>query len=322
MTTTATETHYRVSHRTTYDYSSPMTDGYTVAYVIPRPTPQQLVERTTIDVDPEPDERLEHIDSFGNRVLQLGVHHAHSSLTVHAVSDVVVEPMILDGDGPPWESVAEAVTTCRGGEALTVRPFAGGLPLVHTDADRAALRNLVLASFAPGRPLIDAARAFCHDIYTEFEYDPASTDVSTPLSVVLERRRGVCQDFAHLAVTGLRELGLATRYVSGYIETSPPSGTPRLVGADASHAWCSIWVPDLGPDPSCAQVRPGLGGAQGRWVDFDPTNDRLPVHRHVTVAWGRDYGDVAPLRGVVIGPNAVQRLSVAVDVERVDPSTL
>jgi transglutaminase-like putative cysteine protease len=316
VTTTATETHYRFSHRTTYEYSSPMTDGYTVAYVIPRPTPQQLVEYTTVDVDPEPDERLEHIDSFGNRVLQLGVHHAHSSLTVQAVSDVVVEPMLIEADGDPWESVAAAVTTCRGGEALTVRPFAGGLRMVHSVEDRAALRDLVLASFTPGRPVIDAARAFCHDIYTSFEYDPASTDVSTPLSVVLEQRRGVCQDFAHLAVSGLRELGLAARYVSGYIETSPPPGTPRLVGADASHAWCSIWVPDLGGQGGGQ----GLGGAQGRWVDFDPTNDQLPVHRHVTVAWGRDYGDVAPVRGVVIGPNAVQTLSVAVDVERIRPA--
>ena len=310
MTTTTTETHYRVSHRTTYEYSSPMTDGYTVAYVIPRPTPQQMVERTTVDVDPEPDERLEHIDSFGNRVLQLGVHHAHSSLTVEAVSDVVVEPMIVDSEGAPWESVAGAVTSCRGGEALSVRPFAGGLPLVHEADDRAALRDLVLASFRPGRPVIDAARAFCHDIYTSFEYDPASTDVSTPLSAVLDQRRGVCQDFAHLAVGGLRELGLAARYVSGYIETTPPAGAPRLVGADASHAWCSAWVPDLAGQ--------GVGG----WVDFDPTNDQLPVRRHVTVAWGRDYGDVAPVRGVVIGPNAVQTLSVAVDVERVEPSTL
>ena len=305
MTTTATETHYRVSHRTTYEYSSPMTDGYTVAYVIPRPTPHQMVEQTRVEVDPEPDERLEHIDSFGNRVLQLGVHHAHKSLTVHAVSDVVVEPMVIDGDGARWESVAEAVTTCRGGEALTVRPFAGGVPMVRSSEDRAALRDLVFASFTSGRPVIDAARAFCHDIYASFEYDPTSTDVSTPLSVVLEQRRGVCQDFAHLAVSGLRELGLAARYVSGYIETTPPSGTPRLLGADASHAWCSVWVP--GPD--------GQGG--GAWVDFDPTNNQLPVLRHVTVAWGRDYGDVAPVRGVVIGPSATQTLSVAVDVERI-----
>ncbi len=299
MTATATETHYRVSHRTTYEYTSPMSDGYTVAYVIPRPTPHQLVERATVEVDPEPDERLEHIDSFGNRVLQLGVHHAHSSLTVLATSHVVVEPMTVDGDGPAWESVAQSVTACRGGEALAVRPFAGGLPMVTAAEDRNALRDLVQASFVAGRPVIDAAHAFCHAIFTSFEYDPSSTDVSTPLALVLATRRGVCQDFAHLAVSGLRELGLAARYVSGYIETSPPSES-RLVGADASHAWTSLWVPEIG------------------WVDFDPTNDQLPVHRHITVAWGRDYGDVAPVRGVVIGRNAVQRLSVAVAVERVD----
>ena len=299
MTRTATEVRYRVSHRTTYEYSSPMTDGYTVAYVLPRPTPQQMVERVTVDVDPDPDERDEHVDAFGNRVLQLGVHHQHRSLSVHAMSDVVVEPMTIDDNGPPWESVVAAVTACRGGEALAVRPFAGGIPMVTTDEDRESLRSLVAVAFTPGRPIVDAARAFCHEIFSTFEYDPAFTDVSTPLSAVLAARRGVCQDFAHLAVSGLRVFGLAARYVSGYIETTPPPGTARLVGADASHAWCSLWVPDIG------------------WVDFDPTNDRLPTHRHITVAWGRDYGDVPPVRGVVIGRQAVQTLTVSVDVSRV-----
>jgi len=292
------ETRYHVSHRTTYEYSSAMTDGYTVAYLIPRPTLHQMVERSDVAVEPEPDERVEHIDAFGNRVLQLGVHRHHRSLVVHAQSDVVVEPLRLTGDGPAWESVAAAVASCRGGEALTVRPFAGGLPIVPAAGDRDALHALASAAFTPGRPVVDAARQFCHDIYSTFEYDPTFTDVSTPLANVLAARRGVCQDFAHLAVSGLRALGLAARYVSGYIETLPKLGSKRLVGADASHAWCSFWVPQVG------------------WVDFDPTNDRLPTHRHVTVAWGRDYGDVAPVRGVVIGPPAVQHLTVAVDVTR------
>lgn len=296
--TVVTETRYHVSHRTTYEYSSPMTDGYTIAYVIPRPTPQQMVERTKVDVEPGPDERVEHIDAFGNRVLQLGVHHQHSSLSVHAVSDVVVEPMTIDGEGPPWESVATAVTTCRGGQALAVRPFAGGPPMVSDSSDRESLRALASGAFTPGRPIVDAARGFCHEIFTTFDYDPSFTDVSTPLATVLAARRGVCQDFAHLAVSGLRLLGLAARYVSGYIETQPPSGAARLVGADASHAWCSLWVPELG------------------WIDFDPTNDHVPTHRHITVAWGRDYDDVPPVRGVVIGPHAVQNLTVAVDVVR------
>lgn len=295
-----TASRYLVRHETRYEYSQPMTDGYTVAYLLPRPTPEQMVERALVDVTPEPDERFEHIDAFGNRVLQIGMHHQHDSLVVAATSEVVFEPMMLDGDGPPWEAVADAVDAVRGGEALQVRPFAGGLPLVTTDEDRRKLRTIVDAAFRPGRPVIDAARAFCSAIYTTFDYDPSFTDVSTPLSAVLAARRGVCQDFAHLAVSGLRLLGLSARYVSGYLETDPPPGAERLVGADASHAWASLWVPSIG------------------WVDFDPTNDRLPTHRHITVAWGRDYGDVPPVRGVVIGPQAEQQLSVAVDVRRVE----
>ncbi|WP_162942148.1 transglutaminase family protein [Desertimonas flava] len=295
-----TASRYLVRHETRYEYSQPMTDGYTVAYLLPRPTPEQMVERALVDVTPEPDERFEHIDAFGNRVLQIGMHHQHDSLVVAATSEVVFEPMTLDGDGPPWEAVADAVDAVRGGEALQVRPFAGGLPLVTTDEDRRELRIIVEDAFRPGRPVIDAARAFCSAIYTTFDYDPSFTDVSTPLSAVLAARRGVCQDFAHLAVSGLRLLGLSARYVSGYLETDPPPGAERLVGADASHAWASLWVPSIG------------------WVDFDPTNDRLPTHRHITVAWGRDYGDVPPVRGVVIGPQAEQQLSVAVDVRRVE----
>lgn len=290
---------YSVSHTTTYEYSQPMTDGYTLAYLLPRPTRHQMVERALVEVKPDVDDREEHTDAFGNRVVQFGVHHEHDVLRVQATSEVVVEPMTLTDDGPPWESVVSDVVECRGGEALLVRPFAGGPALVSDATGAADLHQLVGAAFTPDRPILDAARAFCHDIYSTFEYDPAATDVSTPLSAVLAARRGVCQDFAHLAVGGLRSLGLAARYVSGYIETTPPANGSRVVGADASHAWCSVWVPDTG------------------WVDFDPTNDRLPTHRHVTVAWGRDYNDVPPVRGVVIGPPAHQILSVAVSVTRV-----
>ena len=295
-------THYHVWHRTTYRYSRPMHDGYTVAYLLPRPTPFQVVERAEVEVDPEPDERSERIDVFGNRVLQVGVHHSHDSLTLHAESDVVVEPAPEPAPGPRWEEVAAAIRELRGGEALTVRSFVGSSPYVPLEVHGPPLRELADASFPPGRDVVAGARALCHEIFTAFAYDPSFTDVSTPLSAVLEHRRGVCQDFAHLAAGALRALGLAARYVSGYIETEPPPGRPRLIGADASHAWCSVWVPEQG------------------WIDFDPTNDHLPAHRHVTVAWGRDYGDVAPARGVVIGPSARQTLTVAVDVERVTSS--
>ena len=162
-----------------------------------------------------------------------------------------------------------------------------------------SLRSIAASAFTPGRGVVDAVRALCDQIYRDYEFDAEFSDVSTPLGEVLDARRGVCQDFAHLAVGALRAVGLAARYVSGYLETVPPPGRPRLVGADASHAWASVWTPQAG------------------WVDFDPTNGHLPVNDHVTVAWGRDYADVIPVRGVMIGPAADQRLEVAVDVERV-----
>lgn len=292
--------HYRVRHRTSYHYSRPMTDGYTLAYVLPRATEHQVVERATVSVDPEPDEWAEHVDAFGNRVLQIGVHHAHESLVVEASNDVVVLPPGEPEPGPPWEQVAAHVQELRGDEALAVRPFASSSRYVDLDFVGGELEALAEGAFAPGRPVVDGARALCHSIFTSFEYDPAFTDTSTPLATVLSARRGVCQDFAHLAAGCLRGIGLAARYVSGYLETRRSSGRGRLIGSDASHAWCSVWVPDAG------------------WVDFDPTNDHLPARRHITVAWGRDYGDVAPVRGVVIGPVATQQLAVEVDVTRRD----
>ena len=285
---------FRVSHRTTYEYSVPMSDGYTLAVVMPRPTPLQTVEYVEVAVEPEPDERAERSDVFGNRVLQLGIHHQHDRLTVDATSDVTVQPIVVGGAGPPWEDVAKLVGELRGDAALDVRPFAGGVPLVSGDDELADLRALVSPAFEPGRPILDAARVLCGAIHEQFDYDHAFSEVSTPLATVLTARRGVCQDFAHLAISALRMFGLPARYVSGYIE----SGSIGNTAADASHAWCAVWVPGVG------------------WVDFDPTNGHLPADSHVTVAWGRDYGDVAPVRGVVIGPPASQQLTVAVDVTR------
>jgi transglutaminase-like putative cysteine protease len=184
------------------------------------------------------------------------------------------------------------------------RSRAGGQRLARTapialSSELATLDVLASEIFLPGRPVVDALRHLCHRIFHEFAFDPAATDVSTPLDRVLAERGGVCQDFAHLAIAVCRSRGVAARYVSGYIETDPPPGVERSIGADASHAWLSVWVPDAG------------------WVDLDPTNDQLPTTRHVTVAWGRDYRDVAPVRGVVIGPSATQAMDVSVDVQRI-----
>jgi transglutaminase-like putative cysteine protease len=163
-----------------------------------------------------------------------------------------------------------------------------------------SLRELTEPEFTPGRAVVEAVSGLCHRIFGAFQFDPSFSDVSTPLDAVLAARRGVCQDFAHVAAAALRSVGLPARYVSGYIETTPPPGEPKLVGVDASHAWCSVWADDLG------------------WLDFDPTNDQMPPMRHPIVGWGRDYDDVAPVRGVVIGPPGTQSLTVSVDVAALD----
>jgi len=182
-----------------------------------------------------------------------------------------------------WERASATVSGLRGPVALDVAPFAAPSRFVTVDANRLALFELATRPFEPGRPVVEATTAFCSSIFESFAFDSSFTEVSTPLDVVLAERRGVCQDFAHLAVGCLRTLVLAARYVSGYIETDPPPGEPTSVGADASHAWVSVYCPDYG------------------WVDADPTNGIFPSLEHVTLGWGRDYDDVIPLRGVLLG---------------------
>ena len=290
---------YRVRHVTTYRYSAPMVDGYTVTHLLPRATPWQEVVAADVVVTPEPDERDTRIDVFGNLVVQLGVHRPHDTLVVTGECDVEVTVPVAPDGLVSWEDAVVATSAVSGADALDVTPFVPSSPLVDVEAVRHELGSLTNAVFVPGGDLVDAVRGLCRQIFTGFVFDPTSTDVSTPLVRVLEGRRGVCQDFAHLGIACLRSLGLAARYVSGYIETEPPPGQPRLVGADASHAWLSVWVPGWG------------------WLDVDPTNDQVPPVRHVTVAWGRDYADVTPVRGVVIGPSASQELEVGVDVQSV-----
>lgn len=289
---------YRVRHTTTYRYGATMTDGYTVTCLVPRPTGRQIVHEATVVLVPAASEWDSYLDGFGNLVHQFGLHEPHEEMSVHAESTVEVEPWVEPDDATPWETVVSLLDDATGALALEAGLFRGRSSFVDLAGLGAQLRQIADGSFVRGRPIVDAARALCRDIHTQFEFDPHFSNVSTPLGDVLDARRGVCQDFAHLAVGCLRSLGLAARYVSGYIETTPPPGEERLVGADASHAWCSVWTP--------------FGG----WVDFDPTNDHLPVNDHVTIAWGRDYADVIPVRGVMIGPTTNQTLDVEVDVER------
>ena len=290
---------YEVEHRTVYQYGAPMTDGYTVACLVPRPTDRQQVVESVVQLQPAPSEHDSYLDAFGNLVHEFGVHELHAALTITAHSVVDIADPTSPEDATAWEDVVAQLDASRGDLAVSAGFFRSASTFVDLADLGVALRSIAARSFVPGRSIVDAARALCVDIEASFRFDAGFSDVSTPLRRVLAARRGVCQDFAHLAVGCLRSIGLAARYVSGYIETVAPPGQERLVGADASHAWCSVWTPIAG------------------WVDFDPTNGLLPVDRHITVAWGRDYADVTPVRGVMIGPSTTQHLDVSVDVRRV-----
>jgi transglutaminase-like putative cysteine protease len=287
---------YRVVHRTDYHYSVPMVDSYTVAYLRPRDTDVQTVQATTLTTLPEVAGFDEHVDLFGNLTTQFGVHAPHDRLTIEAISTVAVADRPTPTDPTVWTDVVAALTNMGGDDAVSILPFRAASPFVDLSLHGSELAEIAYQAFPPGRDIIEGARNLCDHIFDSFVFDSTFTDLSTPLGEVLSARRGVCQDFAHLALGCLRSIGLAGRYVSGYLETVPLPGQDRLVGADASHAWCSVWTPHAG------------------WVDFDPTNGHLPVNRHITVAWGRDYSDVTPVRGVVIGPAATQTLDVSVDV--------
>jgi len=280
---------FRVVHRTDYEYGRPMADGFTVARLQPRTTPTQTLVSARVEVTPTPDEWHESVDAFGNSVVHFAVHHPHRSLSVLSTVEVQLHRPVPPTHDVPWETV---VVDARDA-GVDVAAY-----LAHTAQTPrlAALGQLTDGVFTAGRGVVDAAHELCHRIFSEFVFDATFTDVSTPLADVLAHRRGVCQDFAHTAVAALRSVGLPARYVSGYIETVPLPGMPRLVGVDASHAWCAVWAGELG------------------WLDFDPTNDQMPPQRHVTVGWGRDYDDIAPVRGVVIGPASTQSLAVSVDV--------
>jgi len=290
---------YRVTHRTVYSYSSPVTDAYSVTTLLPRNTALQTVIERGVETDPGADEYEQRDDVFGNHVVQLGLHQAHDRFEVTGRSLVTVDPGSFADASPAWEDAAEANRLARGADLFEIGSFLALTPSVQAVNSGPYLDTIFAPDFAPRRPVAEVARAVCSRIFQSFAFDPTATDVSTPLDGVVADHRGVCQDFAHLAIAVFRRRGLAARYVSGYIETDPPPGEPKSIGADASHAWCSLHVPGFG------------------WLDLDPTNDQVPTTRHVTVAWGRDYRDVTPVRGVVIGPAADQSLEVSVDVQRV-----
>ena len=285
---------YDIEHETRYVYATTVATSQHVAWLEPRAVANQRNVAYDLAIDPSPLRVLRRVDYFGNVVHYFEILQPHLELRVTSRGVVDVSPRqseIRPGASPAWEQVREGLRHANGHQS-DISQFLFESPKVAGSID---ISTFARGSFPNGRPMLEGAIALTHRICTEFTFDPTATTPATPVSKVLADRRGVCQDFAHLQIACLRSLGLAARYVSGYLLTDPPPGQPRLVGADASHAWVSVYCPING------------------WVDLDPTNDVIPGLRHVTVAWGRDYGDVTPLRGVLLG-GAEHRLFVGVSV--------
>lgn len=283
---------YSVRHTTIYRYASPVTLSTHRLRLSPRKTARQTVRRFSLEVSPESHDLIAERDAFGNATHLLDVHGSHSALTIEARSEVALSAETADLGFTPWEAAAEAARRPTDRAALDAAQFA--LPSAFTTADD-AIEDYARESFRQGRPVLEAARDMTARIFADFVYDPEATHASTLASDSFALRRGVCQDFAHVFLAACRAVGAPARYVSGYLLTRPPEGKERMVGADASHAWVSVWCPVAG------------------WVDFDPTNDLIPDVEHVTCAWGRDYGDVGPVSGVVLGGGG-HTIEVAVDV--------
>ena len=285
---------YRVRHSTRYTYSQPVAIAHNEVRLTPRTGGAQQARRTQLAIDPAPSVLSQQQDFFGNTIHFFTLQAPHHEMTVTAVSDVTIrsEKPVAPADTAPWEEVRAALRSDLGAAGLDAYQFVFESPYVRWDA---ATAEYAAPSFPPGRPLLEAALDLTRRIHADFKYEPGATSVATPVAEVLKDRRGVCQDFTHLEIACLRSLGLAARYVSGYVLNLAGQKGERMVGADASHAWLAVYEPTRG------------------WIDLDPTNNAIPTDQHVTVAWGRDYGDVSPVKGVILG-GGQHTVAVAVDV--------
>lgn len=286
---------YRVRHQTIYDYVEAVSVSHHAVRLTPRDLRGQKRRTSELSVWPVPPSPAStHTDYFGNTVTSFTLPESHSRMSVEAISELEVQaqPVPTLSSSPAWESVRDTVADDHSADGLQAYQFAFDSIRVSAKPDLAAYAS---ESFPQRRPLLEAVLDLTTRINQDFRFDAKATEVTTPVETFFEKRRGVCQDFSHLQIACMRSLGLPARYVSGYLRTMPPPGRARLVGADASHAWCSAWCPGFG------------------WVDFDPTNNCIPTDGHITLAWGRDYSDVSPIRGVLLG-GAKHTLKVGVDV--------
>lgn len=289
---------YRIKHITEYLYSNRVSHCYNLAHMIPRSTLRQQCVNSDIQINPLSAYTSKREDYFGNIAYHFEIQRPHKKLIITATSEVVTAPQhtSLDLDfGITCAQARDMLQQSTQPEALFAKEF-----LLDSSMIKAldALRDYAAPSFDDDRPLLSAVMDLTRRIYREFTYSPQSTTIATPLEEVLKTRKGVCQDFAHLQIGCLRALGFATKYMSGYLETIPPPGTVKLVGADATHAWLSVYSPTEG------------------WFEFDPTNDCLAGEQHIITAWGRDFYDVTPLKGVIYGGGKSPALNVSVDVAR------
>ena len=294
-----------VIHETKYEYEHAVEQAHHIAHLRPLASPSQQLLSHELTIEPKPESLGYSLDSYGQQRVYFELAMPHDELVVTSHSEVITHalPPELTGklervvvpDSLSWEAVAEHMQYLAGQDYDAAREFAQPSPLAPIHATFATYASAVSTK---SQPIYELAKALCQRIYTEFKYSPEATDVSTEPLEALKLKEGVCQDFAQVMIAGLRSLGLSARYVSGYLLTQPPPGKPRLIGADASHAWVSVYCPKTG------------------WLDFDPTNNCLAGESHVKLAYGRDYSDVPPLRGIIRGGGS-HTLDVAVTVSPV-----
>ena len=289
---------YSIEHTTKYQYHEQVSLCHNIAALAPRNTDKQTCKAFNIIISPLPEILEEHIDFFGNKLYYFVIEQEHEELTVTVRSQV---EKITATDAKPsypdqsWEMVRDMLLVSTG-EFMEEKQFTNPTEITATIAE---IKNYAEKSFTPGKPLFEAVYDLIKRIYTDFKFTPGFTTVSTPLSVVMKERKGVCQDFAHLAISCIHSMGLPARYVSGYLETLAPAGKEKLTGVDASHAWIAVFIPGMG------------------WVDFDPTNNQLATEQYITIGWGRDYFDIIPLKGVIMSSSS-HELTVSVDVKRME----
>jgi transglutaminase-like putative cysteine protease len=290
---------YRVRHETIYNYGGSVAHSHQLLHLTPRDSATQTCHSRTIKLEPQPSSRREHTDAFGNVVTRLEYDSPHERLEVLAETAVEVRPTAVPdaARSDPWEAVREGLS--YSGEALQAEYLEACRFRMESSYVKLkqAFTDYGADCFPAGAPVLAGAAALMHKVHADFDYAPGTTNIRTSAMEAFEARRGVCQDFAHVMIACLRSRGLAARYVSGYLRTLPPPGAgPTWVGADASHAWVSVYCPPFG------------------WIDLDPTNDLRVATDHIVIAWGRDFGDVSPLRGVIVG-GGQHRLSVRVSVQ-------